>query len=106
MSRPPTLAPPPPETEHPFRTLSTAFAAALVAADQLRYLRSELNDSNCEVVFVFDDPLAQGDQLHRRFDAGMFPRVEPKLLFSARGFLMDEMARLQGRGRHAKGKAL
>ena len=98
MSKPTAVVPPEP-TESPFRTLSTAFAAALVASDSLRYLRAERNDVGCE--FVFDDPHGQGDVLHRRFDAGMFPRVEPKLLFSARGFLMEEMSRLQGGRRHA-----
>jgi hypothetical protein len=96
-----SASPPLPETESPFRTLSTSFAAALVASDQLQYLRAELANER-EVVFVFDDPHAHGDDLHRRFEAGMFPRVEPKVLFSARGFLVDEMARLQGRGRHAR----
>jgi hypothetical protein len=48
------------------------------------------------VLFVFDDPFNQGDILRRRFEAGMFPRVEPKLLFSARQFLVDEMARVGG----------
>jgi hypothetical protein len=97
--RPPSTAPP--ATENPFRTQSTSFAAALVASDQLRYSRAELHENGREVVFVFEDPFAQGDDLHRRFDAGMFPRVEPRVLFSARGFLTAEMARLQGRGRHA-----
>jgi hypothetical protein len=96
----------PPLIEHPFRTMSTSFAAAIVASNQLEFLRAELAANGREVVFVFEDPLAQGDDLHRRFDAGMFSRVEPKVLFSARGFLMDEMARLQGRGRHASTKAL
>ena len=97
---PPSL--PPPLTENPFRTQSTSFAAAIIAADLLRYLRAEPHTTGA--VFCFNDPNSQGDDFKRRFDAGMFPRVDPKLLFSARGFLMDEMARLQGRGRHAKSK--
>jgi hypothetical protein len=100
MSTESSLSASPPETEKPFRTQSTSFAAALVAADLLRYLRTEPHSTG--VVFCFDDPHTQGDDLKRRFDAGMFPRVDPKMLFSARGFLMDEMARLQGRGRHAR----
>lgn len=98
--RSPSSSPPLPETDNPFRTQSTSLAAALVAADLLRYLRAEPHPTG--VVFLFDDPHAQGDDLKRRFEAGMFPRVEPKVLFSARGFLVEEMARLQGRGRHAK----
>lgn len=91
----------PSDTKNPFRTQSTSFAAALVASDQLRYSHTELHANGRDVVFVFDDPYAQGEVLHRRFNAGMFSRVEPKLLFSARGFLTDEMARLSGRGRRA-----
>jgi hypothetical protein len=100
MSRVPSASPPLPETDNAFRTQSTSFAAALVAADLLSYLHAELNTTG--VVFCFKDPHSEGDDLKRRFDAGMFPRVEPKVLFSARGFLMDEMARLQGRGRHER----
>jgi len=99
-------ASPPPETEHPFLTQSTTFAAALVAGNLLAYLRAERKANSNDVVFFFEDPLAQGDELHRRFDAGMFPRVDPKLLFGARAFLVEEMNRLQGRGRHASKKAL
>ena len=98
----PSSPPPLPETANPFRTQSTSLAAAIVAADLLRYLQAEPHSTG--VVFVFADPHAQGNDLKRRFEAGMFPRVEPKVLFSARGFLMDEMARLQGRGRHARTK--
>jgi hypothetical protein len=89
-----SLSASPPHDEKPFRTQSTSFAAALVAADCLRYMRAESHSTG--VVFCFDDPLNQGDELKRRFDAGMFPRVEPKILFSARGFLVQEMARLRG----------
>lgn len=102
MSTESSLSASPPLTDNPFRTQSTAFAAALVAADLLRYLRTEPHSTGA--LFCFDDPQTQGDELKRRFDAGMFPRVDPKVLFSARGFLMDEMARLQGRGRHASKK--
>ena len=105
---PPPASPPhasPPDTTATYRTQSTSLSAALIAAGQLVYLRAELSEKSRDAVFVFDDPLAQGDELQRRFNAGLFPRVEPKALFSARGFLMDEMARIQGGGRHAR-KAL
>jgi hypothetical protein len=102
MSRPIFTSPPHSETEDPFRTLSTTFAAALLASGLLPYARAELNDSGNEVLFIFEDPLSNGDELKRRFDAGLFPRVDPKALFVARGFLMDEMSRLPGRGRNVK----
>ena len=100
MSRVSSASPPLPDSENLFRTQSTSLAAAIVAADLLKYSRSELGITG--VVFCFLDPHSTGDELQRRFEAGMFPRVEPKVLFSARGFLVDEMARLQGRGRHAR----
>jgi hypothetical protein len=100
MSTESSLSASPPQTENPFRTQSTAFAAALVAADLLRYLRTEPHSTGA--LFCFDDPQTQGDELKRRFDGGLFPRVDPKVLFSARSFLVSEMARLQGRGRHAR----
>ena len=89
----------PPEPLNPYRTQSTALAASLVAAGQLEYVRAERRADGGAVLFVFDDPFNQGDILRRRFEAGMFPRVEPKMLFSARQFLVDEMARVGGPNR-------
>jgi hypothetical protein len=86
----------PVEPLNPYKTQSTALAASLVAAAQLEYVRAERRADGMAVLFVFDDPFNQGDILRRRFDAGMFPRVEPKLLFSARQFLVDEMSRVGG----------
>jgi hypothetical protein len=98
--RTPTASPP--TTENTFRTPSTSFAAALVAANALEYSHPEMGATG--VVFVFHDPATQGDLLRRRFDAGMFPRVDARVLFSARGFLIDEMARLSGKGKHRGSK--
>lgn len=96
------FASPPTTTQQPlFRTQSTAFAASLVAADLLRYVRTERNGPGRAAVFVFEDPHNEGDEFSRRFNAGMFPRVEPKMLFSARGFLTEEMGRVTGRGHDA-----
>src|SRR5947207_2672629 len=90
----------PPETENPYQTQSIALAASLIAADLLRYLRTEPHSTGA--VFCFKDPQAQGDDLKNRFEAGLLPRVEPKSLFSARGSLLGEIDRLLGRGRHAR----
>jgi hypothetical protein len=97
----PSASPPSPAQQPLFRTQSTAFAASIVAADLLRYVRTERAGPRGAAVFVFEDPRGEGDELSRRFNAGMFPRVEPKMLFSARGFLTEEMARVAGRRRHA-----
>lgn len=99
MPRTPSVSPPP-ETENHFRTQSTSLAASIVAADLLNYSHAEPHSTG--VVFCFRDPDSKGDDLKRRFEAGMFPRVEPKVLFSARGFLVEEMNRLLGRGRHVR----
>lgn len=83
-----------------FRTLSTSYAACLIATDSLRYVSAERTPTG--IAFAFEDPHSQGAELQRRFNAGMFPRVEPKALFSARGFLVAEMARLNSGGHNAK----
>jgi hypothetical protein len=97
----PSVSPPPSSDKLPFRTQSTSLASALVASDLLQYAHAELNETGSAVAFCFDDPNAEGDELKRRFDAGMFPRVDPKNLFSARGYLMEQMARVR-EGGHAR----
>jgi len=92
---------PPETTDTSYKTKSTSFASALIAASMLEYRDAE-RDERGDVEFVFRDPKAEGIRLKTRFDAGLFPKVDAKALFSARGFLVDEMARLQGRGRRGQ----
>ena len=98
----PSSSNPPPLTAE-FETISPALAAALIAADQLSYLRSELHRNGKDVIFVFDDPLHVGEEVQRRYNAGVFPRVHTKMLSEARGFLADECHRVKGGGHARKG---
>lgn len=86
-----------------FETISPALAAALIAADQLAYSHCKIHANNKDAVFVFRDPLHVGDELQRRYTAGVFPLVHAKMLAEARGFLADDSNRVKG-GRHAKSK--
>lgn len=90
----PTTPPEPPL----FRTRSTNIAATLIASNFLAYKTAELLPKGDGVVFVFDDPLNQGEDLVSRYDAGALPRVEAKALFSARGFLLEVVARVKKAG--------
>lgn len=90
---------PPPLPE--YLTISPAFAAALIAAGQLVYSHCKLHPNGKDVVYVFEDPLHTGDELQRRYTAGVFPLVHAKLLADVRNNLMDEANRVKG-GRHGK----
>jgi hypothetical protein len=85
-----------------FETISPALAAALIAANQLTYSHCKLHRNNKDAVYVFRDPLHVGDELQRRYTAGVFPLVHAKLLADTRGFLSEESNRIKGadRGRH------
>ena len=100
--------PKPPNDNHPpltdknsFETISPALAAALIAADQLAYSHCKFHANRKDVIFVFSDPLQNGEELQRRYAAGVLPLVHAKMLAEARGFLADESSRVKGGG-HAK----
>ncbi len=95
----------PPPLNETFETISPALAAALIAADQLPYSHCQLHRNGTNVIFVFKDPLHSGEELQRRYTAGVFPLVHAKMLAEARSYLADESTRIKG-GRHAKSKAL
>jgi hypothetical protein len=79
-----------------FETISPALAAALIAADQLAYSHCKIHRNGKDVIFVFEDPLKTGEELQRRYTAGVFPLVHAKMLAEARGYLADECARVRG----------
>lgn len=85
-----------------FVTISPALAAAIIVAGQLAYSHARLHANRKDVLFVFEDPLHIGEELQRRYQAGIFPLVHAKMLAEARGFLVDENNRVKG-VRHAKG---
>ena len=78
-----------------FRTNSVAFVAALLAADQLEYVGAERSANGREVEFILEDPNKIATELQRRYNAGIFPSVNPKLHMEARGFLMNEVNRVR-----------
>lgn len=90
---------PPPLPE--YETISPAFAAALIAAGQLSYSHCKLHRNGKDVVFVFQDPLAVGEELQHRYTAGTLPLVHAKLLADVRSNLMEEASRVKGGG-HAR----
>jgi hypothetical protein len=79
-----------------FETISPALAAALIAADQLAYSHCKLHRNAKDAVFVFRDPLQIGEELQRRYNAGVFPLVHAKMLAETRGFLSEESTRVKG----------
>ncbi len=84
-----------------FETISPAFAAALIAGQQLPYSHAKLHANRKDVVYVFDDPLRVGAELQRRYNAGLLPAVQAKAVNEARGYLAEECKRVKGVG-HAK----
>jgi hypothetical protein len=93
----PRISSPHPLTEAQyFETISPALAAALIAADQLAYSRCKIHRNGKDVIFVFEDPLKLGEELQRRYTAGVFPLVHAKMLAEARGYLADECGRVKG----------
>lgn len=99
---PPLSSTPPPLTEY-FPTISPALAAALIAADQLAYSHCQLHSNGKDAIFFFKDPLHTGEELQRRYAAGVFPTVHAKMLADARGYLADESNRVKGGGHARKG---
>jgi hypothetical protein len=97
----PSSSTPTPLTQETFETISPALAAAFIAADQLAYSHCKLHRNGKDAVFVFHDPLHTGEELQRRYQAGVLPTVHAKMLAEARGFLADEHNRVKGSG-HAK----
>lgn len=91
----------PPTPNDFFETISSSFAAALIAADQLSYFGCRFHRNGKDAVFVFRDPLHVGDELQRRYAAGVFPLVHPKILAEARGYLAEEAKKVR-EGGHAR----
>jgi hypothetical protein len=95
VPEPSSSAPPLTET---FETISPALAGALIAANQLAYSHCKLHANGKDAIYVFADPLHVGEELQRRYTAGVFPLVHAKVLAEARGYLADESNRLKGGG--------
>ncbi len=81
-----------------FETTSPALAAALIAADRLAYSHCKLHRNAKDIIYVFDDPLQNGAELQRRYNAGAFPTVHAKMMTEARSYLADEGKRVKGGG--------
>src|SRR5260370_5009239 len=94
VPEPSSSAPPLTEADS-FETISPALAAALIAADQLAYSHCKLHPNGKDAVFIFRDPLHTGEELQRRYNAGVFPLVHAKMLAETRGFLADESNRIK-----------
>jgi hypothetical protein len=93
----PTCSPTPLSEADSFETISLAIAAAFIAADQLSYSHCKLQKPNSNyAVFIFRDPLHVGLELQRRYTAGLFPSVNPKILADARGYLTEQCNRMKG----------
>jgi hypothetical protein len=92
----------PPLADDIFETISPALAAALIAANQLAYSHCKLHSNGKDAIFVFKDPLHIGEELQRRYAAGVLPPVHAKMLAEARGYLADETHRVKGGSRGNK----
>lgn len=91
----------PPLPDEVFETISPAFAAALIAANQLSYSHCKAHHNGKDTIYVFVDPLRAGAELQRRYTAGAFPLVHAKVLADARSYLVDESKRAKEEG-HAR----
>jgi hypothetical protein len=78
------------------RTNNLNFAAAVIAADLLRYVSTEITKNSGDPVFVLKDLNELAPELQRQFNRGVFPHVSPRMLFDVRAFLLDEAARVRG----------
>lgn len=85
-----------------FKTVSSALAAAIIASGSLSYSHAELHTNNRDVIFIFKDPCAQGEEIQRRYTACTLPMVHAKTLAEARGFLVDEITRIKQGGGYGK----
>lgn len=81
---------------HLYETASIALGAALVATTQLRYIGPRLHANMRDVMLQFDDPLGNGPELARRYAAGIFPAVNPRVLTDAHRFLQEDVRRVKG----------
>lgn len=79
-----------------FRSRSSYFSAYLIAANLLRYTRTELAPDGKDVDFVFHDPAGRGPDLWRRYNAGAGEPVNARTLYEVRGYLLFEVRRVQG----------
>jgi hypothetical protein len=91
----PSTLPPDPEVPHT-RTNNLNFAAAVIAADLLSYVHTEIAKNGSDPVFVLKDLNELAPELQRKFNRGVFPHVNPRILFDVRAFLLDEAARVRG----------
>ena len=87
-----------PKPTYYFETLSSALAAALIAADQLKYDHCKIHRNGKDAVFVFRDPTRVGEELQRRYRAGALPLVHANVLADARSFLVTESKRVREGG--------
>lgn len=76
-----------------FRTVNLNFVAAALAADLFRYVGAEPFGVNAN--FVLADPGDQGAELLRQWNAGIFPKVHPRVFMEARSFLQQEVQRVR-----------
>jgi hypothetical protein len=79
-----------------FKTASINFAAAVIAADILEYVRTEVKPNGVDGWFVLEDPNKLAGKLQDQFNRGVFRNVNPKLLFDCRSFLADEANKARG----------
>jgi hypothetical protein len=96
MSVLPCASAPSPQPNVLYETVSIALGAALVATTLLRYMGPRLHANTRDVMLQFDDPLGNGPELARRYAAGVFPAVNPRLLTDAHKFLQEEVRRVKG----------
>jgi len=75
------------------RNLNLNYSAAMLCADLASYIGVEPIGSGKDVVFILTDPGENGEERLSQFNAGIFPRVNPKLFMEARSFLQKEVAR-------------
>jgi hypothetical protein len=85
---------PPDPTIPEFRSTNINFVAAAVTADIFSYIGAEPLGSST-TTFVLSDPDGTGDEMLRRWNAGLFPKIHPKPFLEARGFLQTEAIRVR-----------
>jgi hypothetical protein len=83
-----------PQPESLLCAQNTNFCAYLTTANRLRYWSAGLAQNQSDAEFLFHDPQRSGPVLLRGFNAGSINRVNVRILFEVRGYLLSEVERL------------
>jgi hypothetical protein len=89
----PSPYPPDPEMKL-CRASHLNFAAASITADLMSYVGAEPSGNGRDAIFTLTDPGDQYEDLLRRWNAGVFPKINPRIFLEVRNYLLQESQRV------------